>query len=147
MFRHLLVPIDGSVLSDGAVDKAVVFAKDTDASISFLFARPDPGASVYGESELSRAMDPDAFARRADAQAEAILTRAVDRAREGGVACAALSRMAGEPYEAIIATAAEAGCDLILMASHGHRGIKGLLLGSQTQKVLLHSKFPVLVYR
>jgi nucleotide-binding universal stress UspA family protein len=147
VFRHLLVPIDGSVLSDGAVEKAVALATDLNARISFLYAKPDPGASVYGEAELSRAMDPEAFARRADAQADAILTRALTTAQAGGVACAALSRTAGEPYEAIIATAEERGCDLILMASHGHRGIKGLLLGSQTQKVLLHSKFPVLVYR
>lgn len=147
MYRHMLVPIDGSPLSDGAVAKAVDLAHALQARISFFFALPDPAAAFNGELELSRALDPEAFELRREAEAEAILGRARAAAEARGLACAAHAHSAGEPYEAIIEAAGELGCDLILMASHGHRGIKGLLLGSQTQKVLVHSKFPVLVYR
>lgn len=147
MFRHLLCPTDGSPLADGAVDKAVAFAREIDAKVTFFYAKPDPGASIYGEAELSRAMDPDGYAARAAAQARAILSGAQAKAEAAGVRSRAIASTAAEPYEAIIATAEAEGCDLILMASHGHRGVKGLLLGSQTQKVLIHSKFPVLVYR
>ena len=68
-------------------------------------------------------------------------------AKEAGVACASASAVSDIPYEAIIAAATSATCDLIFMASHGRKGISGLLLGSETQKVLTHSKIPVLVYR
>ena len=147
MFRHFLVPVDGSPLSDGAVDKAVQLAGELKARISFFYATSDPGTSLTGELELLRAMDPDAFKRRRNAEAESILNRALVAANARELRCDAQSRTASEPYEAIIDVAGELGCDVILMASHGHRGIKGLLLGSQTQKVLVHSKFPVLVYR
>ena len=147
MFRHVLCPTDGSILSDEAVEKAISFAREIGSRITFFFAQSDPDVSLYGESELSRALDPDAYAARCDAQAESILSRAVTAAVARGVPCEAISRTASEPFEAIIAAAEENSCDVIVMASHGRRGIKGLLLGSQTQKVLVHSKFPVLVYR
>ncbi|WP_018989743.1 universal stress protein [Aromatoleum toluclasticum] len=147
MFRHLLVPIDGSSLSDGAVRKAVSFAGEADAKITFFYATPDTGSSIYGEEELLRTIDPQEYQARRAQIAREVLERAAKVAADGRVDAQVRSRPAQEPWEAIIATAEECGCDLILMASHGHRGIKGLLLGSQTQKVLLHSKFPVLVYR
>lgn len=143
----MLVPIDGSPLSDGAVTQAIQLADTLQARISFFFAQPDPAAAFDGELELSRALDPEAFAQRREREAESILGRACEAAHSFGVICMGHTRTAGEPFEAIIGAAGELGCDLILMASHGHRGIKGLLLGSQTQKVLVHSKFPVLVYR
>lgn len=147
MFRHLLVPIDGSLLSDGAVRKAVSFAGEADAKITFFYATPDTGSSIYGEEELLRTINPQEYQTRRDQIAREVLERAAKVAGEGRVSADVRSRSAQEPWEAIIATAEECDCDLILMASHGHRGFKGLLLGSQTQKVLLHSKFPVLVYR
>jgi nucleotide-binding universal stress UspA family protein len=68
-------------------------------------------------------------------------------ATEEGVRCTTVIEVSDHPYEAIIRTAEKKGCDLILMASHGRRGVQGLLLGSETQKVLTHSRIPVLVYR
>jgi nucleotide-binding universal stress UspA family protein len=68
-------------------------------------------------------------------------------ASEAGVACDTVSVTSDHPFEAIINMANQIGCDLIVMASHGRRGMRGLLLGSETHKVLTHSKIPVLVYR
>lgn len=147
MFRHLLVPTDGSDLSDRAVGKAVSFAKEARARITFFFAAPDPDASVYGEGALIRSLDPELLNQSIARQAMDVLARAQAPAQAAGVPSQTASTVAHEPYEAIIAAAAQHDCDLILMASHGHRGVKGLLLGSQTQKVLTHSKIPVLVYR
>ena len=145
MFRHLLCPIDGSPLSGRAVEKAVALAREIGAELTFFYAKSDPGSLLHGESELSRVMDPEGHAARSEAHARSILSDALAAAE--GVRCQAIAVSAAEPYQAIIATAEQKCCDLILMASHGYRGVKGLLLGSQTQKVLLHSKLPVLVYR
>lgn len=147
MFRHLLVPTDGSPLSDEAVTRAVSFARETGARITFFFASRDVDASVYGEAALLRSLDPILLNRAMEEEARAILNRCLEAARAAGVSAASATTVADEPFEAIIATALERGCDLILMASHGRRGVKGLLLGSQTQKVLTHSRIPVLVYR
>ena len=148
MFKHILVPTDGSELSDLAVQRAVSYAKEGDAKISFFFARPNTAASPYGETALFRSMDPNIYQDVVTKQANEVLDRASSLAKEAGIEFDSLSTASnGEPYEEIVATASGKGCDMILMASHGYQGIKGLLLGSQTQKVLIHSKIPVLVYR
>lgn len=147
MFRHLLVPTDGSELSEQAIGKAVSFANEAKARITFFFAVPDMESSVYGEAALVRTLDPQLLDQVLNERAREILTRAEAAAEVAGVPSISACAVAAEPYEAIIAAAARHDCDLILMASHGRRGVKGLLLGSQTQKVLTHSKIPVLVYR
>jgi nucleotide-binding universal stress UspA family protein len=86
-------------------------------------------------------------AKRYKELADTYLAAAEKEAREAGVACDLVYEKNDSPYEAIIRVAEQKGCDLIMMASHGRRGVKGLLLGSETQKVLTHSKIPVLVYR
>jgi len=147
MFRQLLVPTDGSVLSDNAVQRAVSFAKEANANIFFFYAEPDETKSIYNDAALLRIMDPGKVASTIKRQIQQILGKAQAVAKVHGVPCKLISTVSDEPYEAIIAAAEENGCDLILMASHGRRGVKGVLLGSQTQKVLTHSKTPVLVYR
>lgn len=148
MFKHILVPTDGSELSDLAVKRAISIAKEGDLKITFFYARPNTAASIYGETALLRSMDPEAFEKAVYGRAQEILAKAESLAKEAGIKFEALSSASnGQAYEEIIATATEKGCDLILMASHGYRGVKGLLLGSQTQKVLNYSKIPVLVYR
>ena len=82
-----------------------------------------------------------------DSTAQRILQQCDQQAKAAGVACDTLALVSSEPYEAIIEAAEKSGCDLIFMASHGRRGISGFLLGSETNKVLTHSKVPVLVYR
>ena len=102
---------------------------------------------IYGEGALIDPTTPEQFAKSASAEAEAILSKARGAAEADGVACDSDTAVNEVPYEAIIDAADRHGCDLIFMASHGRRGIAGLLLGSETQKVLTHSKTPVLVYR
>ena len=148
MFQHILVPTDGSELSDMAVRRAISFAKAGGSKVTFFFARPNTAASPYGETALFRSLDPKILQDVVTGQSNEVLDKAASLAKEAGIAFDSLSAASnGEPYEEIVATASGKGCDMILMASHGYQGIKGLLLGSQTQKVLTHSKIPVLVYR
>lgn len=147
MFKHILVPIDGSQLSSETAKRAVAFAKEAGAKITFFFAKPDYPVAFYGEGALIDPTTPEKFAEMADRQAQEILGRAEALARDAGVASSGVASVSDVPYQAIIDAASDAGCDLIFMASHGRRGITGLLLGSETQKVLTHSTIPVLVYR
>ena len=147
MFQHLLVPTDGSPLSEEAVRKAVAFAKETGARITAFYAKPVPPMErfvdgVQIDSEIKRK-----FQQMADEDAQKILDFAADACRIEGVPCATATAASDTPYEAIIQAATDKGCDLIFMASHGRRGISALLLGSETMKVLTHSKIPVLVCR
>jgi nucleotide-binding universal stress UspA family protein len=147
MFKHILVPTDGSPLSLDTAKRAIGFAKEISARITFLFAKPDYPVAFYGEGALIDPTTPEKFAEMAERQAREILANCELLAREQSVAAASVSITNDIPYEAIIDAADANGCDLIFMASHGRRGLSGLLLGSETQKVLTHSSIPVLVYR
>jgi len=147
MFKHILVPTDGSDLSKNTVNRAVDFARETGATITFFYAKPDYPVAFYGEGALIDPTSPEKFFEMAEAQAQTILSAATQQANAADVGSNAVSAVSDIPYTAIIEAATSAGCDLIFMASHGRRGISGLLLGSETQKVLTHSKIPVLVYR
>lgn len=147
MFKHILVPTDGSQLSSDTARRAIAFAKEARARVTFFFAKPDYPVAFYGEGALIDPTTPDKFAEMAEQQAKEILSAHEALATAEGVECSSISAVSDIPYEAIIAAAEESGADLIFMASHGRRGISGLLLGSETQKVLTHSKIPVLVYR
>lgn len=147
MFKHILVPTDGSPLSSDTVKRAIAFAKETGAKVTFFFAKPDYPVAFYGEGALIDPTTPDKFAEMAEQQAREILAAHEAAAQAEGIVSASASSVSDIPYEAIIAAAETAGADLIFMASHGRRGFSGLLLGSETQKVLTHSKIPVLVYR
>lgn len=147
MFKHLLVPTDGSELSREAVARAVDFAREIGARITFFYAKPEFPVAFYGEGAFIDPTTPEKFAEMTEQQAKAILGACLALAREAGVEADAESTTSDVPFEAIIACAQDKGCDLIFMASHGRRGLTGLLLGSETQKVLTHSKIPVLVYR
>jgi nucleotide-binding universal stress UspA family protein len=147
MFKHILVPTDGSALSTDTARRAVTFAKETGARITFFFAKPEYPVAFYGEGALIDPTTPEKFAEMADRQAKEILAHCETMAGEAGVACGSVANVSDVPYQAIIDAASAAGCDLIFMASHGRRGISGLLLGSETQKVLTHSTIPILVYR
>lgn len=147
MFQNFLVPIDGSELSQQSTNAAIGLAAEVSARIVFFHALPDAESSVYGEASLVRTIDPELFDRVLNERASTLLATAQGAAQAAGVPSAGAVGVADEPYGGIIAAAEEHGCDIIVMASHGYRGVKGLLLGSQTQKVLTHSTIPVLVYR
>ncbi|HMV53000.1 MAG TPA: universal stress protein [Rhodocyclaceae bacterium] len=147
MFKHILVPTDGSTLSGDTALRAVDFAKAIGAKVTFFYAQPDYPAQFFGEGALIDPTTPQQFAKAAEATANDILKRCEAFAKEGGVEYGLATGPSEVPYEAIINAAQANGCDMIFMASHGRRGLAGLLLGSETQKVLTHSKIPVLVYR
>ncbi|NDC15085.1 MAG: universal stress protein [Synechococcaceae bacterium WB9_2_170] len=142
MFQHLLVPTDGSTMSDGTVKRAVRFAKEAGAQITFFYAQE----SFYGRTDVAPSLN-ESFAKANADYANAILEEARRQAEEAGVACSTSTSVHPVIYEAIIEAATANHCDLIFMASHGRRGLAGLLLGSETQRVLTHSEIPVLIYR
>lgn len=143
MYRHLLVPTDGSFLSTELVNHAVDFARDAGARITFFHATPDYFATADGA--LMRVVSPEHADSAAGANVHAILLKAGAAAEAASVPYAACSKVSDRPYEAILEAAEEKGCDLIFAASHGPKSAGGLLLGSETLKVLMHSRIPVLV--
>lgn len=145
MYRHLLVPVDGTDLSIVTVGAAVEFARTLGARITFFHAQPDFSASLRGDVEVVRLTAPADYTYKYEGRARELLTKAESAARANGVPCASTSTVSDSPYTAIIDAAREAGCDLIYMASHGRKSTLGMMLGSQTLKVLLHSEIPVLV--
>ncbi len=147
MFKHILVPTDGSELSQATAKSAVAFAREAGARVTVFFAKPEYPIAYFGEGALIEPTTPEKFAELADQQASQYLGEIQTLCAEAGVECATTSATSDVPYEAIIEAATRCGCDLIFMASHGRRGISGFLLGSETNKVLTHSKIPVLVYR
>jgi nucleotide-binding universal stress UspA family protein len=147
MFKHILVPTDGSDLSRQTAARAVSFAREAGARITVFFAKPEYPITYYGEGALIDPTTPEKFAQLMDEQAAAYLGQIEQLCLDAGVPCSTLSATSDVPYEAIIDAAEQSGCDLIFMASHGRRGFAAMLLGSETNKVLTHSKVPVLVYR
>ncbi|QQX85660.1 universal stress protein [Cupriavidus necator] len=145
MFRHLLVAVDGSALAEAAFRKALAFAQETQASITAVRACPDFHITAYHTEMLTDTREQ--FEEAVLEDASKYLDGIAREAAAAGVPCDTSSVVDDHPYDAIIKAAEEKDCDLIVMASHGHRGVKGLLIGSETLKVLTHSKIPVLVYR
>ena len=148
MYRSILVATDGSPLSEKAIQSAISLAAALNARLVGLYAKPVYSAPVYSEgAAFMSGLGQQEFARHNDADADRILSRVSTLAGAAGVPIETSSREATNPFEAIIAAATDHGCDLIVMASHGRRGLSGLVLGSETQKVLTHSTTPVLVIR
>jgi nucleotide-binding universal stress UspA family protein len=145
MFKHILVPTDGSPLSEAAVEHAIDFAKSVGAKITGLHVIPPFQTFTYHTEMLEDTRDQ--FEKDSRMHAEQFLARIENAAKQAGVECTTMYVESDQPYQAIIDTAKEAGCDVIAMASHGRKGVKGLLMGSETQKVLTYSTIPVLVYR
>jgi len=145
MFKHILLPTDGSPLSEEAMRKGIQFAKTINARVTGFCVVPKLRYYSY-DSEIG----PE-FKKQAAAAVQADVNKnllAIEKAaKEAGVPCETAHEKSDQPYEAIIEAAQKRECDLIIMASHGRRGVGALLIGSETQKVLTHSKIPVLVYR
>jgi nucleotide-binding universal stress UspA family protein len=146
MYRHILIPTDGSELAGSAVRHGLSLAKSLGAKVTAMTVEAPfdvytvPASRVYAMS--------GAFAEHAErvkAHAQRILDGVAEQARAAGVVCETVQVEEDHPYEAIIATAEQRGCDLIVMASHGRSGLAAIVLGSVTTKVLTHTKIPVLV--
>ncbi len=147
MFKRILVPTDGSELSQDAVRRAVVFAKEIGASLCAFYVKAQYPFSYYSEGIVRDSQPPGRFQELTEHEAQENLDFVDVLCREAGVVCTKLTVANEVIYKAIIEAASNNKCDLIFMASHGRRGLGALLLGSETQKVLTHSKIPVLVYR
>jgi len=147
MYQHILLPIDGSDLSAAAAAQAIGLAQSCGAKITVIHVLPAYLVSPFGgygpEDEVARKQ----FDENARKAADGYFAPVLQLAQNTGVACAARAVASEFAHDGIIRTARELGCDLIFMASHGRRGIAGVLMGSETQKVLTHSRIPVLVYR
>jgi nucleotide-binding universal stress UspA family protein len=146
---HILVATDGSELADEAVTQGVRLAADLHAQVTFLTVT-SPFASL-GDHGAAFAQLPEDVRSQAlsylDADANHTLSAALSTAQAGGVRADIVKVESRHPHEAIVATAESKKADLIVMASHGRSGIKSLLLGSVTEKVITHSHLPVLVCR
>jgi nucleotide-binding universal stress UspA family protein len=145
MYKHILLPVDGSEFGMGAIPYAVKFAKAVGARLTAIIVTAPYETIAVGE--ISAYLPEAEYRERAAANATEILTKVKSVAEAAGVPITAYHAQHTHPWEAIIETAKERDCDLILMASHGRRGIAGVLLGSETKKVLTHTTIPVLVWR
>ena len=145
MFKQrILVATDGSELSDKAAATAVELAQALGAELVAFTALPTYPYAGIGESSGVAAED---YQARAGAEASDRLARVEERARDSGVNCHTSMLEADEPYRAIVVAADKHDCGLIVMASHGRRGVHSLVLGSETQRVLTHTLRPVLIVR
>jgi nucleotide-binding universal stress UspA family protein len=148
MVKHILVPTDGSKLSAPAERMACSLAQTCGARITGVYVIPPWNPPLYAEGMVYVA---DLGPQRHKALMAKAAKRALDavgaEARRAGIAYASAAPLSREPWEGILKAARARRCDLIVMASHGRRGLAGLLLGSETTKVLTHSKIPVLVCR
>lgn len=153
MFKHVLLPTDGSALSEQAARDGVRFANSISAQLTGLhitplfypselqaYAAPANAAREYA----ARAREHEEFSKENAARA---LHPIEQMALEACVVCSTVHRVSDSPWEVIINVAAERGCDVIFMASHGRRGVSALLIGSETNKVLTHTRIPVIVWR
>jgi nucleotide-binding universal stress UspA family protein len=147
MFKHILIPTDGSPLAEKAINAGVALAKEMGARVTAFHAIEPPPTHLYGEGYLAERNLVQELERRARENAQATIDEVVAAAKAAGVPCEGVVAKSVVPYKGIIDAAEKNRCDAVFMASNGHRGLTGLLLGSVTQKVLTHSKIPVLVFR
>lgn len=142
MYRHILIPTDGSDLAERAVTHGLSLAKFVGAKVTVIIVeeRPPGWLSFAGVAEASAT-----YTEQIKNHAASALDRVANAARQAGVPCDTVQVEDVQPYEAIIATATDRGCDLIVIASHGRSGLSAIVLGGVTSKVLTHTKVPVLV--
>lgn len=148
MFKHILLPTDGSKLSDRAIIHGINLAKTLGAKITLLSVVPE--FRMIADESFAVPLSVQAkqqYEKEAKARAEKKLAAAGARIAKAGLQSSAIVASSDLPYQQIIEVARKRKCDLVVMASHGRRGLTGLLLGSETVKVLTHSKVPVLVVR
>ncbi|MBO9353782.1 universal stress protein [Bordetella petrii] len=145
MYQHILIPIDGSELSQIGLTHGLQLARALQARVTIMTVL-EP-VHLPASEGVRLASVQQQFRQQARERAQGWLDAGAERARQAGVECRTHVHEEGQPYAAIVDYAAQAGCDLVAMCSHGRSGMAAMVLGSQTQKVLAKSKIPVLVYR
>ena len=146
MYRHILIATDGSVLAEKGVSHGLALAKSVGAKVTALIV--EAPFNVFDVRESRVRQMSEAFAQHVELtkqHAAKVLNHVADSAKAAGVPCQTVQVEHDHPYQAIITTAKDKGCDLIVMASHGRSGISAVLLGSVTNKVLTHTNIPVRV--
>jgi nucleotide-binding universal stress UspA family protein len=148
MYSHILIPTDGSELSLNAATQAIELAKLCKAKVTAIMVSPTY-RQINQEGFVSPAVNiiRERWEEEMAARASKVLDGICEEARKAGVACDKAHAFNDAPYEAIIETANKRGCDVIAMGSHGHGGVKQFFVGSETTRVLSHTKIPVMVYR
>lgn len=148
MYKHILLPTDGSSLSAMAVKQGIKFAKAVGAKITAINVTPEYQMMIDEGFVMPTVMSiRERFERETTTRSRKLLDEITSDAQAAGVACVGVTMVSGVPYEAIIKQAKKSKCDMIMMASHGRKGLSSILLGSETAKVLTHSTIPVLVVR
>lgn len=147
MFKHILIPTDGSETAQKAVRAGIALAAEIGARVTGYCAQEPVPTHIHGEGYIADKAMVLEFERRASEFANQNVKAIGDAAKGAGVPCTLLVTKAAVPYRGIVEAAEKNDCDAIFMASHGYRGLARLLLGSVTQEVLTHSKVPVLVFR
>jgi nucleotide-binding universal stress UspA family protein len=148
MYKHILVPTDGSALAMKGVRAGVRLAKGVGARVTGVFVIPPYLPPMYGEAAMYvPALDPKEYRVATEKQAEKALAAVTAAAREAGVRCKGVFLTDPQPWKGILRAARREKCDAIAMATHGRGGLGGLILGSETTRVLAHSKIPVIVTR
>jgi nucleotide-binding universal stress UspA family protein len=149
MYKHILVPTDGSPLSLKAVKTASELARNMKAKVTALHVMPRFVPPMMEEAAVAytNVYSEEEFRKTTEKNAAKVLAKARTTFEANKIKCDTAAVTGSTPWESIIATAKGKKCDLIVMASHGRKGLAGVLLGSETTKVLTHSKTPVLVCR
>jgi nucleotide-binding universal stress UspA family protein len=145
LYKNILIPTDGSELAAKAVEQGILFAKEIGAKITAMTVTEPFHLLSVAPSQLE--YTPIEYKKHSEASAEKVLGIVSAAAKLAGVDCETLHVEHDQVYQAIIDAAVSRRCELIVMASHGRRGVSAVVLGSETVKVLTHSKIPVLVYR
>ncbi|MFY9315814.1 MAG: universal stress protein [Burkholderiales bacterium] len=147
MYKNILIPTDGSEASRRAIAAGVKLARALGARVTGLFAAP-PATPIVFRDHLPAGYDTPRHNEALIARVAVAHLGVIERAaKAAGVRCACVKVVSDYPADAVLETVRKRGCDLIVMASHGRHGLRGLLLGSETQRVLAASKIPVLVHR
>jgi nucleotide-binding universal stress UspA family protein len=147
VYKNILVATDGSRLSNKAVVHAIALARALGARLTAFHASPDYPLPVYADGVVYEPLSRSEYAAACAKEANRILAAVAAKAKQARVRFQGSHAIAAAPWEAILAAARKNRCDAIVMASHGRRGVSALLLGSETQKVLTHSRLPVIVVR
>lgn len=148
MFRHILIPTDGSKLAAKGIKAGVKLAKELGAKVTGVYVVPPYMPPVYGEAAIYYAgYSPKEYQQIAEKSAKKALAVVEIEAQTAAVPCVTRIVADAPPWAGILKAAHLRKCDAIVMASHGRGGVGGLILGSETQRVLAHSKIPVLVMR
>jgi nucleotide-binding universal stress UspA family protein len=147
MYKHILIPTDGSAVAAKAVEAGIEFAREAHARVTLFTAVPEYQLPGEGQIMARNFVTYTQHERNSEKKAQGVLAPAAERARSRGVECATDYVQNDHPWRAIVEAASRHGCDAIFMGSHGRKGLAGLWYGSETHEVLTHSSIPTVVYR